>query len=330
MNAPFPSKLFLPRPTPWVLVLAGLVLACGPSADEKRQQAAADSLAAAQRVATQTSQVLGVARIEPEAGLIDLNAGAAGRILARLVAENDSVQPGQALLTLDVAVERAQLSQAQSRLAAQRASIEASQATLDAQRRTLVKLRDTYDRTVKLLAVRAATQNQVDDSRADVEKAERDLAAAEAQLDQSRSRLGELQADIRYNQTVLNQKQVRAPRAGRLLAWSVNVGDEVSPATPIAEFALAGPLVAKTEVDELYADRVRVGQRAVLLSQSTGDTLARGTVSFAADYLRKKSLFSDANATEEDRRVREVKVRLTPGPRQPLIGSRVDCLILLD
>lgn len=309
--------------------LAVTVLACGPSDDEKRQQAAADSLAAAQRVATQTNRVLGVARIEPEDGLIDLNAGASGQILARLVEENDSVAKGQPLLSLDVALERAQLSQAQSKLAGQRASIDASRAALDAQRSTLAKLRDTYERTVKLLAVKAATQNQVDDSRADVDKAERDLAAAEAQLAQAQSRLGELQSDIRYSQTVLGQKRVLAPQAGKVLAWSVEVGDDVTPAMPIAEFAPAGPLIARTEVDELYADRVRVGQPAVLLSQSTGDTLARGTVSFAAAYLRKKSLFNDANASDEDRRVREVKVRIAPGPNPPLIGSRVDCLIQL-
>jgi multidrug efflux pump subunit AcrA (membrane-fusion protein) len=310
----------------WVAVA---LLACGPSDDEKRQQAAADSLAAAQRVATQTNRVLGVARIEPEDGLTDLNAGASGQILERLVAENDSVAKGQPLLTLDVAVERAQLSQARSKLAGQRASIEASQATLDAQRSTLAKLRDTYERNVKLLAVKAATQNQVDDSRADVDKAERDLAAAEAQLAQARSQLNSLQADIRYSQTVLGQKRVLAPQAGRILDWSVDVGDDVTPSTAIAEFAPAGPLVARTEVDELYADRVQVGQPAVLLSQSTGDTLARGTVSFAADYLKKKSLFNDANASDEDRRVREVKVRIASGTNPPLIGSRVDCLIQL-
>lgn len=335
-NNPFSPPFFFRKTRPHpdrTAVLAGglalLLLACGPSEEEKQQKIEADSAAAVRRVITQTNQVLGVARIEPEDGLIDLNAGASGRILRKLVAENDSVANGQPLLLLDVAVEKAQLAQAQSKLAAQRASIEASEATVAAQRAGLAKLRDQYERNVKLLQVRAATQNAVDDSRADVRKAERDLAAAEAQVAQARGRLRELQTDIAYAETLLRQKRVLAPTAGRLLAWSVDVGDDVTPATPIAEFAPGGPLVARTEVDELYADRVRLGQPALLLSQSTGDTLARGTVSFAADYPKKKSLFNDAQASEEDRRVREVKVRIAPGPRPPLIGSRVDCVIQL-
>ena len=49
---------------------------------------------------------------------------------------------------------------------------------------------------------------------------------------------------------------------------------------------------------------------------------------FAADFLKRKSLFED-ETTQEDRRVREVRIRLNPGANV-LINSRVDCIILLN
>jgi HlyD family secretion protein len=53
-----------------------------------------------------------------------------------------------------------------------------------------------------------------------------------------------------------------------------------------------------------------------------------GTVSYAADYLKQKSLFKDQSTEQEDRRVRDVSIRLDSG-KMPLIGSRVDCIIML-
>ncbi len=116
--------------------------------------------------------------------------------------------------------------------------------------------------------------------------------------------------------------------AGKILKMTVKTGDYITNDTKIADFAPSGGLYAKTEVDELYAERVSVGQKAYIVSQTTGDTLASGVVSFAADYLKQKSLFKDQATEQEDRRVREVSIRLDTG-KMPLIGSRVDCVILL-
>jgi hypothetical protein len=56
--------------------------------------------------------------------------------------------------------------------------------------------------------------------------------------------------------------------------------------------------------------------------------IAKGTISYLADYLKKKSLFDDEK-TVEDRRVRKAEIKLEYGS-QVLIGSRVDCIIYLQ
>jgi hypothetical protein len=83
------------------------------------------------------------------------------------------------------------------------------------------------------------------------------------------------------------------------------------------------------EVDELWVNKLQLGQQAIIRTQGTDDQLAKGEVVYLSPYLKKKSLFSDDSANMEDRRVREVRIRLT-GAANLLINSRVEAVIDLS
>jgi HlyD family secretion protein len=309
-----------------VWAVAGSMLFSSCNKKEKAEAAArADSLAA---LPATNDRIVGVARVEPEDGLMTLTAGSSGRVLDVLINENDTLAIGQPLVTLEKNQERSQLTQASSKVGSQQAAIAAQQAALESVRLSLQNAEKDYQRNLELYAGKAITKKDLDDSKATLDKLKRDVEQAEAQMREASSRLAEVRADIGYYRTILNDKSVNALVAGRVLKVLVKKGDYVNNDTPIADFAPAGPLYAKTEVDELYAERVKVGQKALLVSQTTGDTLATGEVTYAADYLKQKSLFKDQATELEDRRVREVSVRLNAG-QVPLIGSRVDCIIFL-
>jgi HlyD family secretion protein len=311
-------------------IIALLSMSCGKGKAKKAERAAflSDSLKTAE---TMNNRVLGVARIEPEKGIINIIAGTSGRILSVLINENDDVRKGQPLLTIETAEENAQLKQATSKIAAQKAIIETNKANIEAIKINFENAKETYERDVKLYAIKGQTQQAVQNSKATMDKLEKDVDAAKANLGESNSKIGELNADINYFKTVVKQKKVIAPFAGKILVLPVKKGEYVGNDTQIAEFAPAGAYIAKTEVDELFAERIKLGQKAYILSQLNGDTLATGVVSFAAEYLKTKSLFKDQNKEQEDRRVREVHIRLDAKAdgKKPLIGSRVDCLINL-
>lgn len=302
-------------------------MACGKSEAEKAKQEAfqADSL---KKAKTTNNRVWGVAKIEPEAGIMNITAGTSGKILAVLVDENEEVQQGQPLLTIEVSVENAQLMQSQSKIATQQSSIEVNKANLEAIKVNFRNAQENYQRNLKLFDAKAQTKQVLDDSKAAMDKLEKEIESSKATLEQSNNKMGELKADINYYQTLVRQKKVTAPLSGRILSLPIKTGEYVTNSTQIAEFSPSGPYIAKTEVDELFADRIQLGQKAYLFSQSTGDTLASGKVSFAAAYLKAKSLFKDQSTEQEDRRIREVHIRLDNG-KKPLIGSRVDCLIEL-
>lgn len=309
----------------FICLVFGL-LSCGDKPDKKEIAAAkADSLLKAE---TTNNQVVGVGKIEPEAGIINLAAGNSGKVVAVLVKENDEVTKGQPLLSLDLDLEKAQLNQAQSKIAAQRALIDNSSATIEAKKADISYAQQILLRNKDLLKAGAITGAEVDQSQNNVNRLSEELRALQASFRQNNQRVGELNADISYYKTILNEKQILAPAAGKILMLDIKAGEYVTNATKIGELSPSGALIAKTEVDELYADRIQIGQKAEVFSQATGASIAKGTVSFAGSYLKAKSLFKDQSTELEDRRVREVHIRLQEGTNI-LINSRVDCTIYL-
>lgn len=309
----------------WVWILPLLYLT---SCSKEEKKESANSKTDSTKIQTTNDRILGVARIEPEDGIMNITAGTSGKVLSVLMDENKQVEKGQNLLNVEVSVENAQLQQAESKISTQQAAVESAKANIAALRVALRNAQDIYNRNLQLYEGKAQTKEVLDNSKATVDRYQKDIETAEANLNQTAARIKELNADIAYYRTVVNQKKVTAPLSGKILNVLIKTGEYVSNSTEIAEFAPAGALIAKTEVDELYAEKVQIGQSAAILSQTTGEKLAEGTVSYTADYLKQKSLFKDQSTEQEDRRVREVHIRLTSG-KMPLIGSRVDCMIML-
>lgn len=273
-------------------------------------------------------EVFGVARIEPEFDIVSLHAGTEGKILQVLVTENSEITQGQEVLRLDQAIEVAQLNQAKSRLGSQQRAEVVAGANLDQRRLDLIQAEKDLLLAQSLLAGNAETRQKVNDLQSEVDQRRQEVVIAEANLQQVKAKRAEIEADIHYYQIQLSRKKIPATMKGKVLNVLVHPGEYVSPTTVILEYAPEGAVIANTEVDELFASRVSPGQKAVIYSQMTGEELARGVVTFAADYLRQKSLFKDQSTELEDRRVREIKVRLDEGII-PLYGSRVDCRIFL-
>ncbi|MBO0931954.1 HlyD family secretion protein [Fibrella aquatilis] len=308
------------QPTYTLIFLAASTLFVACQKEEKPQQNATP--------AKPITQVVGVARVEPERGLINLYAGADGRVTTINVSENQALTSGQVLLTVDSQTDKAQVAQARSKIGTQRAAIAAQEATISTLRLAVEQAQADVELNRKLLAVKGITEQTLRDSEATLATRQQDYRKGQADLQQTRAVVTELNADVNSALVGAKDKTLRAPYTGKLLDWTVKIGDFVTGNTQVGQMAPNGSLIARTEVDELFAERIKPGQRANIRSQATGKIIGSGTVYFAADFLKKKSLFEDETA-QEDRRVREVRIRLNPGANV-LINSRVDCIILLN
>jgi HlyD family secretion protein len=277
----------------------------------------------------ENNMIVGVANVEPQGRIVSLYAEVGGIVEQINYDINDSVKKDQVIIKLDALVEQAQLQQAQSKISTQKAAIEVAKAQLASAQVKLNNAKTNYERNQRLKQFDGVSQQVVDDSKFVYESAQSDLSSAQANLSERNNQLKEQETDIAYYQKVIDRKSIKAPADGKLLSMDVRVGNSVNSSQAVADFAPAGNLIAITEVDELYANKVEPGLTAYIRPQGAKDTLAMGKVILCSPYLRKKSLFSDNAANMEDRRVREVRVLLNESSKV-LIGSRVECVIILN
>jgi len=294
------------------------IIGCGKKMETKQEPP----------IDSKNSKIIGVAKIEPEIGLLNISSGANGKVSEILVNENDEVKKGDVIAILELDIEKAQLNQSQSKLGTQQNVIKSSESNVNAIKINLDKAKQDYERDQSLYSAKAISDKELTTSKANYFKLEQDYQKAQSDYLQAKSRLNEMQADIRYYQTNINEKRIVAPYDGEVLSIDIKVGDYILASTSIGQFAPAGALIAQTEIDELYANDVKLGMKAEILSQATGKVIAKGTISYLADYLKKKSLFDDEK-TVEDRRVRKAEIKLEANSKV-LIGSRVDCIIYLQ
>lgn len=274
------------------------------------------------------NQIVGIATIEPLDRLRTLNAEVNGVIADVLIVDGQHVNKGEQILVLDSQIENAQLLQAQSKLGTQKAAISFAKKSLQTREIQLKKAYNDLKRDKKLLEGNALTLQAFENTQFQVEQNERLVQEATATLEQQEIKINELAADIKYFQTLMQRRNVKAPLSGTFLSVSVRTGTYLSNTTPLGDFSPDGSLMALSEVDELFADKVSVGQDAWIRNQGDTQIIAKGKIVFVGNYLKKKSLFSGKPDDLEDRRVREVRIQLDDKAKV-LIGARVECVIQL-
>jgi len=304
------------------LPLILLLSACGQKAEEAKTEPVRP------REAMQMTRIVGIATIEPLERLRTLNAEVSGVITEVLVRDGQHVVRGETLLTLDNQVEGAQLDQARSRLGTQKAAVAAAKSVMETREIQWKKAVADGQRDAKLAEGNALSRQALENSQFQANQNLMLMQEAAAALAQQEARLRETEADIRYYQTLMGRRAVRSPMAGTFLSVNVRTGSYLNNTTDLGDFSPDGPLIAITEVDELFAGSVQTGLKAHIRNQGDDGVLAKGRVVFVGDYLKKKSLFSGKPDDLEDRRVREVRVELEEGSGV-LIGSRVECVISL-
>ena len=273
-------------------------------------------------------QIIGVARIEPAAKISPIGSESAGKIVQIHVQEGQFVKKGTLLLTLDQSLDIAQLQQSEAKMLTKQQrskSLEAKIAALELK----IEIADAErNRDRNLANAQAGTQKAAFDLENTYKNLKAELAIAKADLAEANAALGETKMELNYTKKLSDKKNIYAPADGMVLNWDIKLGQAVTIGNKLGDFAPKGDLIATTEVDELFAMKVKKGQRVLINVQGTYEMLSTGTVIYCAPFLSKKSIFNDRADNLEDRRVREVRVRINR-PEAVLIGSRVECVINL-
>ena len=293
--------------------------------------------------------------VDLEHGIRSLAPLRPGRVAAILAKENQHVETGAAILRLEdddarfqveaaeatVTTAEVQLEEARKLEEQQRARLAQQQAALRAAGFRLDAARHLLQHKEKQLKNDVAPTEDVTMTRAEVkaleqqECAEREKLAELSTVDpaltirkaKAQLKLSRLQRDQAQHQ--LDECTLKAPAAGRVQHISVGAGDIVTgnPAQPVVRFAPDDPPLVRAEVDQEFADRIQVGQTALIRDDTHAGTSWHGKVQrIAGWYEQRRPTTQDPSAFTD---VRTVECLITIDPGQPplRLGQRMRVII---
>ena len=274
------------------------------------------------------TQIVGLGRIEPELKILDLQSEVAGIVTGIFFHAGDVVAKDQTFVELSSAIEKARLEQKAAQVQSQRSQIDAARAALGSARARTENARLSFLRAKSLTEQDAQAQSIFDAAKAEYESLLEDIKRLEAGVVAAEDILKQAQADQRLSQAEYDRRFIKARSDGQILSLDITVGSLISPEKSFGTFAPKSALIARVEIDEMFAGLIQPGQKSYVRAPGMTEALARGKVTFAGPSLRRKSLFSDDVGSLEDRRVREIWISLDPG--SPLLfGTRVEAVVLL-
>jgi len=304
----------------YALILLILFISCNNGEKEK---AVADKKAKLEKT---NNSVVGVGMIVPEKDIVQLSSPVNGIVTKIYKNENDSIIEGTPIIELDHQLEDAKVKQMSSEVATQAAQIKGDEASINEYVAKLENGVSVLGRMQRLLAKGAETQQAVDDANTSLKSFESNLKRLEAGAEVSKSRLNETKAALHLAQLERDQKIILSPIKGRILELTVLTGGSVDTRESIAQIRPEGKTIAVCEIDEMYAEKIQVGQTGWIRNVGSVDTLTTGTVYVTYSFLKKKSLFTDQSGEKEDRRVRTIKMMLDQ-PYKLLLNARIECVI---
>ncbi|HLP22411.1 MAG TPA: efflux RND transporter periplasmic adaptor subunit, partial [Chitinophagales bacterium] len=264
--------------------------------------------------------------VEPEVKITAIGSEVNGVVKKIYVHAGDTVTKGQLLIEFVHDYEDAKLAQINAKVATQNAEIQNVQAQINTAKLKSANLKTKYERLQKIFEQGAETKQNLDNAKADYDQAAMDADRLSAALTSAQSKLNEIATDAKVATVDAERRKVKAPSDGVVLTMDLTEGSAATTEKPLFDFAPDSPLSVMCEVDELWVNKLKLGQKAILRTQGSDDKLAEGEVVYLSPYLKKKSLFSDDSGNMEDRRVREVRIRIT-GAANLLINSRVEAVI---
>lgn len=138
-----------------------------------------------------------------------------------------------------------------------------------------------------------------------------DVAAAKTEVENAI-------ATLKHAQTELAGAYIKASMAGQIIKIHTRVGEKISD-SGIADLGQTDQMLAVAEVYQTDIGKVKLGQQAVISSQAFAGEL-RGTVTQIGLQVNRQNVFSNQPGENLDRRVIEVKIRLSPEDSKRVAG----------
>jgi len=311
----------------YLLIIPLTITACSGSNENSVKSGTASS--SVNSALVEVYEVVGTGKVEPEKEIISLAAATGGVVKEIYRNDGDSIKKDEPLVRLDDELELIRVSQLRSQYNSQKSQEDIDELNLRESESRLSNKKKLLE-SVRTLALKGAeTKQTLEDLETEVTTLSLTVEKGNASVKLSASRLRELAEQVRYAEAEASKKILRSPYEGLMLDLHIEKGSAVNQFEKYAEVAPSGPITVRTEVDELFAGRLSMGLDADIRFIGSDSVVAKGKVIFLSPYLKKKSLFSQKANDQEDRLVREVRIRLE-GENDLILNSKVESVIKLN
>ena len=274
-------------------------------------------------------RVMGIGKVVPQGGVNELAAPASGIVTGVRYNTGDLVKTGDVLLLVDETDEALSVKEADSRIASQRHTIEAARSSLQQEKLALAEKQRLLNDARELLEAGAASGEEVRVLQGEYDLGKERLKKLESDLEGQHAQLEEATIQRASRLSALERRQFRSPVDGTLLDIIPRVGEAVNLHQTYARVSPSGSLIVLAEIDELFANKLAVGQRCTIMLTDSILSADEEILRVSPD-LKRKSLFSDSGNDLEDRRVREIEISLRHAAIIPLIDTKVECVVILN
>ena len=286
--------------------------------------------------------------------LIIVTAEVSGRVVNVAVENNQLVEPGQALFTIDrqrFVIERdrrqAVLGAARQRVVALKARLHVKQAELEAAQSDLEFERAELARNEKLRANGTISEFKVIEARREAAKAERQLEVIRAEIAEARAEIGDpsrpvdehpdvLQARAELDQAEINLAAASVEAPSRAIAANVRlqIGEYVEEGDPVLSLVAAEGFWIEANLKETDLTHLEVGQSVDLVVDAYPDLPRTGRVASlspatGAEYALLPPQNASGNWVKVVQRV-PVRLHIDPVDGAPPLRSGMSVAVSID
>lgn len=302
------------------LVLLLAVVSCKNEKKQKEEEKA--------KVSAIYGSVIAIGKVIPEDGWVQISSPVSAEIKEIRVKEGDEVEQGQVLMILKENSEELDVAQSQAQLESLKAAHQTNLSDLAKQDIILQELKSKYETSKALFAKNAETKEKVENDLSNLKQQEELISGLRSQIKANKASEKEQSILISKNKQSLQDYQITAIKKGVIAELNVQLGQTINGTEELGKIVDKDNIIIEAEVDELFADSVKIGQTVDINFVGKPTVIGKGKIVYLSPTLMNKSILFETANEAEDRRVRRIRIEPEKNPSL-LINSKVECKVKL-
>lgn len=302
------------------LILLLTVVSCKNEKKQKEEEKA--------KVSAIYGSVIAIGKVIPEDGWVQISSPVSAEIKEIRVKEGDEVEQGQVLMILKENSEELDVAQSQAQLESLKAAHQTNLSDLAKQDIILQELKSKYETSKALFAKNAETKEKVENDLSNLKQQEELISGLRSQIKANKASEKEQSIVISKNKQSLQDYQITAIKKGVIAELNVQLGQTINGTEELGKIVDKDNIIIEAEVDELFADSVKIGQTVDINFVGKPTVIGKGKIVYVSPTLMNKSILFETANEAEDRRVRRIRIEPEKNPSL-LINSKVECKVKL-